>query len=131
MKSKIFIPAVLLAAVVMFSGCGNVKKNEQVNMTNMKLIMTGVLMYACDNNDCYSNELNDLVAGGYMTDTMVYVSPSDKRAVKAAPGSKLTSKNTSYAYFGKGINMKFPLADVPVLIVKPWSLAKGEKMLVG
>ena len=166
MKSKIFIPAVLLAAVVMFSGCGKIKeladrttgKNEKMSIMNMKQLMLGVLMYSDDNGDCFSNELNDLVAGGYITDTSLYVSPSDKRTVKAAPGSKLTSKNTSYAYLGKGINMsigkmpvnpsepsdcrkdycmlpigKMPVhpSDIPILIVKPWSLAKGEKMLVG
>ena len=149
MKSKFFIPAVLLAAVVMFSGCGKIKdlagratgKNEQISIMNMKQLMLGVTLYAADNDDCFSNELNDLVAGGYITDTSLYVSPSDKRTVKAAPGSKLTSKNTSYAYLGKGINMSIDkmsvcvlpgaVAHIPVLIVKPWSLAKGEKMLVG
>ena len=133
MKSKIFIPAVLLAAVVMFSGCGKVKNTELRSINNMKQVMLGALMYSNDNDDCFSNELNDLVAGGYITDTSCYVSPSDKRTVKAAPGSKLTSKNTSYAYLGKGIEIWLldKPSDTPILIVKPWSLAKGEQMLVG
>jgi hypothetical protein len=140
MKSKIFIPAVLLAAVVMFSGCGKVKdlagratgKYESMSINNMKQLMLGVMMYSAEYDDCLSNELNDLVAGGYITDTSLFVSPSDKRTVKAAPGSKLTSKNTSYAYLGKGIEIWLldKPSDTPILIVKPWSLAKGEQMLV-
>ena len=104
------------------------RAREVNSVSNMMQIGKAVKFYNSYEDNKNPNNLNDLIKSGVLTDTNVYIAPFDKKSVKVQNGGYLTSRNTSYAYFGKGVNTSE--SNAPIMIIKPWLLPKGARMQV-
>ena len=104
------------------------RAREACSINNMKQIGLCIITYQGDYGKMPETFNNlSLYLGG---NNDVFIAPFDKKSVKVQNnGAKLNPWNTSYAYFGKGLDISVD-ANAPIMIVKPWLLPKGARMQV-
>ncbi|MBE6406038.1 MAG: hypothetical protein E7040_08455 [Lentisphaerae bacterium] len=134
---------VLAAVAVMVAGCSDGKKKSKKDRdskskevltltksqktdsgTNMKQIMSGVMMYSGDYDDWTPASLD--LTKTYVGGNKVFIARFDETS-KESSGT-IGAENTTYAYLIAGIKLLSikDTSSTPVLIEKPWLLPKGE-----
>ena len=89
-----------------------------------KLKAIGYLLLVYDNeHDKFPDELDILLQSGKIAPEELLLF-SDYKAVPGKKGKKLSSRNSSFAYLGKGFSSDTADSKIPLMFEKPWILPK-------